>query len=72
MATRQKPNWKVLDRLLPTLEKEGWQTTSQLTPLGKSFRNRSLSGVTWDSVQARQMVQPFNQQSHSFLDACGE
>jgi hypothetical protein len=24
MATRQKPNWKVLDVLLPMLEKEGW------------------------------------------------
>jgi hypothetical protein len=24
MATRSKPNWKVLDRLLPIFEKEGW------------------------------------------------
>src|ERR671918_840494 len=24
MATRSKPNWKVLDSLLPMLEKEGW------------------------------------------------
>jgi hypothetical protein len=24
MATRSKPNWKVLDTLLPVLEKEGW------------------------------------------------
>jgi hypothetical protein len=24
MASRQKPNWKVLDRLLPIFEKEGW------------------------------------------------
>jgi hypothetical protein len=24
MATRTKPNWKVLDRLLPIFEKEGW------------------------------------------------
>jgi hypothetical protein len=24
MASRQKPNWKVLDPLLTVLEKEGW------------------------------------------------
>jgi hypothetical protein len=24
MATRSKPNWKVLDALLPIFEKEGW------------------------------------------------
>lgn len=24
MATKSKPNWKVLDRLLPIFEKEGW------------------------------------------------
>src|SRR4029450_11990029 len=24
MATRSKPNWKLLDRLLTVLEKEGW------------------------------------------------
>jgi lambda repressor-like predicted transcriptional regulator len=27
MATRTKPNWKVLDSLLPMLEKEGWSHT---------------------------------------------
>jgi hypothetical protein len=37
MATRPKPNWKVLDPLMPVLEKEGWTLPMIATDWGISL-----------------------------------
>jgi hypothetical protein len=37
MASRQKPNWKVLDTLLPVLEKEGWTLAMIASDWGMSL-----------------------------------
>ncbi len=37
MATRTKPNWKVLDSLLPVLEQEGWSHAQMADDWGISL-----------------------------------
>jgi hypothetical protein len=57
MATRSKPNWKVLDPLLPILEKEGWSHAQivedwgiALATLEKYLRQEVFNGGV---IQAR-------------------